>query len=452
MPNALLQFPTIISTICENLLHPASLRETEMLKNHLLSLFEEASLSDPELWNMINQCLEEVDQRHPGSAEYLLPLITELMLSSKFEMDTENSRSVLMLSSVVLYSPFKSQVPAKELTDVQVQTFIRLLKKHYLNPNARVVVYPKFLTATEAATYAPDASLDLLKSMVASKDVIFEDPYKQLPHQMDPDPILQMEAFRQFGLYVRHILFTVSVPKTETLMAHPYSFVNPLSFIQTKNELGLPDPQVIEHLFDMPCTNPLWQEDMSALFAKQTDEFTAIFTEPANAMVADRDSEFAALCPRIRMLVQNACQLLHVAPSELCASISHYREPEEKKSDSMEVAEAEARVCLALKSMPEKPFTGDLITMFDGYFPPQLILPLITTEFMRQQVSPRLHMVPQDFAYAEDDRDLRLVKDESLPEGAPAFDQPLFLDFNGNSTTLFPLSEVAQETKHILYS
>lgn len=423
-----------------------------MFRNHLLALFAESNLNDQELWQMINQCLVDLEQKHPGSAEFLMPLITELMLASKFEMEQDGQRTVLMMASVVLYSPFKTKAPPTDITEEQAQKVIHLLKKHYLNEKARVVIYPRFLTATEAATYAPDEALAILKSMSASRRLVFQNPYGQLPVTVDPDPILQMEAFRQFGLYVRHLLFTVTVPVTERVVTRPYTFVNPLSLRQG-NSADMVGQNIFEVLFDIPNTNATWHDAMSEVFANDIEGFNAIFAEPASLTVADRDSEFLALMPRLKMLVENACDQLHVEPSELCASIAHYREPEDSNDDPTELsAEAEARICLALKSSPDKPFTGDLITMFEGYFPAPLMLATISGQMMRQQVIPRLHMMPQDFAYVEDDSDLRLARRRDPSEPAPIFDQPVFLDFNGTQTTLFPVEDLAHETKHLLYS
>ena len=308
-------------------------------------------------YDMVDDCFLRLNNSNPMLVEdarnYFFGLLTEV----KYELRTETETTTLMSIGLMLTSIFKVTPPDIEISEETAEALVALLKKHYINPKARIVVHHELLRGNQGPVNNMDAGQPLIRRMLASPSVLYKGENLAVP-EGPLDPILDQEQERNFGLYLMHAVIAVTVPNGELTMVHPYHWT------QAPMETGIPladydgNPN-----FDLNrITKNPWTQEAAEVFRDNTRNYNVTVTEPF-PLVRGVDFLEQTMAPlRLAPLIMNAVHTLGCATSSIVASVAIFcSRPDAKKVYSQEI-----RIALARSTDKAHPFSGDCITLPDA--------------------------------------------------------------------------------------
>lgn len=332
----------------------SSTADRDLLEARLRALVVEDKT--PAFYDMVEDCFKRLHQTNPMLVEEARGYFFGLLNEVKYELRTETETTTLMSVGLMLTSIFKIEPPDIEINEETAEALVALLKKHYINPKARIVVHHELLRSNQGPINSMEAGHPLIRRMLASKSVLYKDERLAVSEEL-VDPILQQEKERNYGLYLLHAVITVTVPKGELTMVHPHHWTQTPMEGSTRLADYDGNPN-----FDLNrITKNLWCQEAAEVFRDNTRNYNVIVAEPF-PLVRGVDFLEQIMAPlRLAPFVMNAVHTIGCSPSSLVASIAIFcSRPDAKKFYTQEI-----RIALARFTDKAHPFSGDCIAIQD---------------------------------------------------------------------------------------
>ena len=307
-------------------------------------------------YDMAEDCFERLRQTNPMQVEEVRGYFFGLLSEAKYEMRTETETTTLMTVGLFLSSIFKITPPDREISEETAQKLALLLKKHYINPKARIVVHHELLRSNQGPVNNTEAGRPLIRRMLLSKSTLYTGETLAIEEQ-PVDPIVSQEEDRNYGLYLFHAVIAVTVPKGELTMVHPYQWTK----APVPGNTVLADYDGNPHFDPNRLTQSPWCREAAEVFHDNIRNYNVIVTEPF-PLVRGLDFLEQVLAPfRMLPLVMNAVHTLNCAPAEIGASIALFC----SRPDAKKIYAQEIRVAVFRITDDAHPFSGDSITLHD---------------------------------------------------------------------------------------
>ena len=327
-----------------------TLADREILELRLRKLLDNTLPDD--FYSMADDVFEKIRVQHPAVADEARGVVYGMLSEVKYEYRTETESTTMMMVGLLMSTVFKSKPPVSVISRETADAIAAVLKKHYINPKARITVFHEMLRSNQGPANNTEIGGQLTREMARCSDVLYTGRHLDVPECAD-DPIVALEDEHGYGLYMRHLVITVTVPAGELAVVHPYRWwdasLNP--------ELcgpGLFDPNQI-------LQNPFALEIAEAL-APNVSAYHTIVTEPF-PIIRGLDFLEQVLSPfRISPLVMNAVHTANCAPGDLCASIACFC----SRPDAAKIYANEIRIAISMRTDRAAPFSGDCISMQDN--------------------------------------------------------------------------------------
>lgn len=332
-----------------------SAHDRRQIEEELCNVLREVTL-DGSYGEALEAIYEEADQAHPGISVALRGLIYAAIMESKYESAKTKTVTSLMSFGVYCASYIKNTPPDLQLTDAILQAIEDALKTHYLNRQAKIVIFDKLLPAGSPVMDNPLIAKIVLDEMRHLAQGIYRDPRGLLViRDPDEDALVQHERMRSYGFYLYQVLFTVTVPADELMFHHAPAFFNFMEISDVGNAL-MGEREVKK----IPMTNPSWEKSLQDILAPNLKGFQTLVTEPILPAMADRVHDYLTISLRIAPFVYNAASLMNVDASDLVVSVGHFGS---SVNDPM-VYTDELHLAIAHKNTPHQPFSGDVLTVY----------------------------------------------------------------------------------------
>lgn len=328
--------------------------DRDILESRLKALVADDKTND--FYDMAEDCFNRLKQSHPMLVDEARGYFFGLLSEAKYEIRTETETVTLMTVGLFLSSIVKITPPDIHLSTETAEKLVAVLKKHYINPKARIVVHHELLRSNQGPVNNTEAGRPLLRRMMASRETLYQGERLAIAEQ-PVDPILAQEEDRQYGLFLLHTLIAVSVPKGELTLVHPYHWTQaPMDGSTTLADFdGNPyfDPN---RLSKSP-----WCREAAEVFHDNIRNYNVIVTEPF-PLVRGLDFLEQVMAPfRMLPLIMNAVHTVDCAPDNIVASIALFC----SRPDAQKVYAQEIRVAIARSDDKSHPFSGDSITLHD---------------------------------------------------------------------------------------
>lgn len=307
---------------------------------------------DDAFFQLLDDCIDELTSHHP---EMRLPLqldLQTLIFEVKYQHETEESVTELLSIGLIMTSLVNKDRPESSLSRAQINAIATALKEHYINPNAHIVLANQLVSTTSPAIVNFNDAQAIVREMAKLRGVVYSDPKSHLALQdAASDVLYQMERLRSYGLFLRHLLFAVKVPKGETIFHRVPEFSMEFADInQGENP--------VERYHQARLINDAWNQRIGTILAPNAKGTQLTVLEPMMPVSMDQALTITSLKPRLNLFVQNTVYQLNTQPEELVASIAVFT------SDNEEVDYPdEIRVGLSLKSDLSTLIAGDVISI-----------------------------------------------------------------------------------------
>lgn len=338
------------SYIMHRLTAYTSLADREVLDRRLRKLVE-AELSD-DFYQMADDVFEKLRQTHPSLVDEARGFFYGTLSEVKYEVRTPTHTTTMMTIGLFMSTIFRSLNPRTEVSLKTAEALAALLKKHYVNPKAKITIFHQMLRSNQGPANNTELGAQLVRRMAKHPGVLYEADNLDIPESID-DPIMALEQERPYGLYLRHLIVAITVPNDELTIVHPYHWCEVSANPQLREE-GTFDPNRI-------LQNP-WAIEATDALAEHTEGYHTIVTEPF-PIIRGLDFLEQVLSPfRISPLVMNAVHTTNCKPSDLCASIAYFC----SRPDAAKIYASEIRIAIGLRTDRNAPFSGDCIALQDG--------------------------------------------------------------------------------------
>lgn len=308
-------------------------------------------------YEMVENCFERLRETNPMQVEEARGYFFGLLSEAKYEIRTETETVTMMTVGLHMSSIFKITPPDTEISEETAEALAALLKKHYLNPKARIVIHHELLRSNQGPVNNTEYGRPLLRRMMASKGTLYKGEKLAIP-ETPVDPILSQEEDRNYGLYLFHIVIAVSVPKGELTMVHPYQWTR----VPLEGSPVLADYDGNPYFDPNRLTQNPWCREAVEVLHDNVRDYNVIVTEPF-PIIRGLDFLEQVMAPfRMLALVMNAVNTLNCQPSEIDASIALFC----SRPDAKKVYAQEIRIALARTIDKDHPFSGDCITLHDS--------------------------------------------------------------------------------------
>lgn len=339
-----------LSYIVHRLTSYSSVADREILEGRLAKLLSD-DLSTP-FYDMADDVFEKLRLTNPPLADEARGLFYSMLSEVKYELRTRKETTTMMTVGLFMSAIFKTEPPTNILSLETAEKLAALMKKHYLHPEAKVVIFHELLRSNQGPVNNTELARPLLERMKASKSVLYTGEHLDIPEGYD-DPIIAQEEDRSYALYLRHAVIAVTVPAGELTVIHPYRWSeNP--FARQTDDSAVFDPNRI--------SRNAWANEAQEVLHENIRGFNTIVTEPF-PIIRGMDFLEQVMAPfRMLPLVMNAVHSLNCEPKDICASIALFC----SRPDAVKVYANEIRIALARTSDRGRPFSGDCITLHDA--------------------------------------------------------------------------------------
>lgn len=339
-----------LSYIMHRLTSYTSLADREVLDRRLRKLLDH-ELND-DFYAMADDVFEKLRETHPPLADEARGFFYGMLSEVKYEYRTPTHTTTMLTVGVFLDTVFKSSAPESVLSEATAQNMVALLKKHYINPKAKITIFHEMLRSNQGPANNTELAAQLLRRMAKHESVLYSAEHLDVPESMD-DPIMALEDERAYGLYLRHLVIAVTVPNDELAIVHPYHWCEVSSDPKMREE-GTFDPNRI--------TQNAWAFEAEEALCANVQGFHTIVTEPF-PIIRGLDFLEQVMAPfRISPLVMNAMHTANCQADELCASIAFFC----SRPDAAKMYASEIRIAIGLRSERDTPFSGDCIAVQDA--------------------------------------------------------------------------------------
>ena len=339
-----------LSYIMHRLTSYTSLADREVLDRRLRKLLDH-ELND-DFYAMADDVFEKLRETHPPLADEARGFFYGMLSEVKYEYRTPTHTTTMLTVGVFLDTVFKSAAPESVLSEATAQNMVALLKKHYINPKAKITIFHEMLRSNQGPANNTELAAQLLRRMAKHESVLYSAEHLDIPESMD-DPIMALEDERAYGLYLRHLVIAVTVPNDELAIVHPYHWCEVSSDPKMREE-GTFDPNRI--------TQNAWALEAEEALCANVQGFHTIVTEPF-PIIRGLDFLEQVMAPfRISPLVMNAMHTANCQADELCASIAFFC----SRPDAAKMYASEIRIAIGLRSERDTPFSGDCIAVQDA--------------------------------------------------------------------------------------
>lgn len=339
-----------LSYIMHRLTSYTSLADREVLDRRLRKLLDH-ELND-DFYAMADDVFEKLRETHPPLADEARGFFYGMLSEVKYEYRTPTHTTTMLTVGVFLDTVFKSSAPESVLSEATAQNMVALLKKHYINPKAKITIFHEMLRSNQGPANNTELAAQLLRRMAKHESVLYSAEHLDIPESMD-DPIMALEDERAYGLYLRHLVIAVTVPNDELAIVHPYHWCEVSSDPKMREE-GTFDPNRI--------TQNAWALEAEKALCANIQGFHTIVTEPF-PIIRGLDFLEQVMAPfRISPLVMNAMHTANCQADELCASIAFFC----SRPDAAKMYASEIRIAIGLRSERDTPFSGDCIAVQDA--------------------------------------------------------------------------------------
>lgn len=339
-----------LSYIMHRLTSYTSLADREVLDRRLRKLLDH-ELND-DFYAMADDVFEKLRETHPPLADEARGFFYGMLSEVKYEYRTPTHTTTMLTVGVFLDTVFKSAAPESVLSEATAQNMVALLKKHYINPKAKITIFHEMLRSNQGPANNTELAAQLLRRMAKHESVLYSAEHLDVPESMD-DPIMALEDERAYGLYLRHLVIAVTVPNDELAIVHPYHWCEVSSDPKMREE-GTFDPNRI--------TQNAWALEAEEALCANIQGFHTIVTEPF-PIIRGLDFLEQVMAPfRISPLVMNAMHTANCQADELCASIAFFC----SRPDAAKMYASEIRIAIGLRSERDTPFSGDCIAVQDA--------------------------------------------------------------------------------------
>lgn len=339
-----------LSYIMHRLTSYTSLADREVLDRRLRKLLDH-ELND-DFYAMADDLFEKLRETHPPLADEARGFFYGMLSEVKYEYRTPTHTTTMLTVGVFLDTVFKSSAPESVLSEATAQNMVALLKKHYINPKAKITIFHEMLRSNQGPANNTELAAQLLRRMAKHESVLYSAEHLDIPESMD-DPIMALEDERAYGLYLRHLVIAVTVPNDELAIVHPYHWCEVSSDPKMREE-GTFDPNRI--------TQNAWALEAEEALCANIQGFHTIVTEPF-PIIRGLDFLEQVMAPfRISPLVMNAMHTANCQADELCASIAFFC----SRPDAAKMYASEIRIAIGLRSERDTPFSGDCIAVQDA--------------------------------------------------------------------------------------
>ena len=339
-----------LSYIMHRLTSYTSLADREVLDRRLRKLLDH-ELND-DFYAMADDVFEKLRETHPPLADEARGFFYGMLSEVKYEYRTPTHTTTMLTVGVFLDTVFKSAAPESVLSEATAQNMVALLKKHYINPKAKITIFHEMLRSNQGPANNTELAAQLLRRMAKHESVLYSAEHLDVPESMD-DPIMALEDERAYGLYLRHLVIAVTVPNDELAIVHPYHWCE-VSPDPKMREEGTFDPNRI--------TQNAWALEAEEALCANIQGFHTIVTEPF-PIIRGLDFLEQVMAPfRISPLVMNAMHTANCQADELCASIAFFC----SRPDAAKMYASEIRIAIGLRSERDTPFSGDCIAVQDA--------------------------------------------------------------------------------------
>lgn len=339
-----------LSYIMHRLTSYTSLADREVLDRRLRKLLDH-ELND-DFYAMADDVFEKLRETHPPLADEARGFFYGMLSEVKYEYRTPTHTTTMLTVGVFLDTVFKSSAPESVLSEATAQNMVALLKKHYINPKAKITIFHEMLRSNQGPANNTELAAQLLRRMAKHESVLYSAEHLDVPESMD-DPIMALEDERAYGLYLRHLVIAVTVPNDELAIVHPYHWCEVSSDPKMREE-GTFDPNRI--------TQNAWALEAEEALCANIQGFHTIVTEPF-PIIRGLDFLEQVMAPfRISPLVMNAMHTANCQADELCASIAFFC----SRPDAAKMYASEIRIAIGLRSERDTPFSGDCIAVQDA--------------------------------------------------------------------------------------
>lgn len=339
-----------LSYIMHRLTSYTSLADREVLDRRLRKLLDH-ELND-DFYAMADDVFEKLRETHPPLADEARGFFYGMLSEVKYEYRTPTHTTTMLTVGVFLDTVFKSSAPESVLSEATAQNMVALLKKHYINPKAKITIFHEMLRSNQGPANNTELAAQLLRRMAKHESVLYSAEHLDIPESMD-DPIMALEDERAYGLYLRHLVIAVTVPNDELAIVHPYHWCEVSSAPKMREE-GTFDPNRI--------TQNAWALEAEEALCANIQGFHTIVTEPF-PIIRGLDFLEQVMAPfRISPLVMNAMHTANCQADELCASIAFFC----SRPDAAKMYASEIRIAIGLRSERDTPFSGDCIAVQDA--------------------------------------------------------------------------------------
>lgn len=339
-----------LSYIMHRLTSYTSLADREVLDRRLRKLLDH-ELND-DFYAMADDVFEKLRETHPPLAEEARGFFYGMLSEVKYEYRTPTHTTTMLTVGVFLDTVFKSAAPESVISEATAQKVVALLKKHYINPKAKITIFHEMLRSNQGPANNTELAAQLLRRMAKHESVLYSAEHLDVPESMD-DPIMALEDERAYGLYLRHLVIAVTVPNDELAIVHPYHWCEVSSDPKMREE-GTFDPNRI--------TQNAWALEAEEALCANIQGFHTIVTEPF-PIIRGLDFLEQVMAPfRISPLVMNAMHTANCQADELCASIAFFC----SRPDAAKMYASEIRIAIGLRSERDTPFSGDCIAVQDA--------------------------------------------------------------------------------------
>lgn len=339
-----------LSYIMHRLTSYTSLADREVLDRRLRKLLDH-ELND-DFYAMADDVFEKLRETHPPLADEARGFFYGMLSEVKYEYRTPTHTTTMLTVGVFLDTVFKSAAPESVLSEETAQNMVALLKKHYINPKAKITIFHEMLRSNQGPANNTELAAQLLRRMAKHESVLYSAEHLDIPESMD-DPIMALEDERAYGLYLRHLVIAVTVPNDELAIVHPYHWCEVSSDPKMREE-GTFDPNRI--------TQNAWALEAEEALCANIQGFHTIVTEPF-PIIRGLDFLEQVMAPfRISPLVMNAMHTANCQADELCASIAFFC----SRPDAAKMYASEIRIAIGLRSERDTPFSGDCIAVQDA--------------------------------------------------------------------------------------
>lgn len=339
-----------LSYIMHRLTSYTSLADREVLDRRLRKLLDH-ELND-DFYAMADDVFEKLRETHPPLADEARGFFYGMLSEVKYEYRTPTHTTTMLTVGVFLDTVFKSAAPESVLSEATAQNMVALLKKHYINPKAKITIFHEMLRSNQGPANNTELAAQLLRRMAKHESVLYSAEHLDVPESMD-DPIMALEDERAYGLYLRHLVIAVTVPNDELAIVRPYHWCEVSSDPKMREE-GTFDPNRI--------TQNAWALEAEEALCANIQGFHTIVTEPF-PIIRGLDFLEQVMAPfRISPLVMNAMHTANCQADELCASIAFFC----SRPDAAKMYASEIRIAIGLRSERDTPFSGDCIAVQDA--------------------------------------------------------------------------------------